>query len=60
MSTQYLQTKHSQATAGVNIDITNCWLVASPDGLVTEPTAANPNGLLEIKWPLQSQRQDTG
>ena len=55
---QYLQTKHPKArvdTTGINIDLTNCWLAASPDGLVIDPTTPNPEGLLEIKCPYRAK-----
>ena len=45
---QYLQKKDPQAKVditGVHIDVANSWLAASPDGLVTDPTAVDPEGL---------------
>ena len=55
---QYLQTKDPHArvhNTGVHIDITNCWLAASPDGLVADPSAASPDGLLEIKCSFRAK-----
>ena len=42
-------------TTGVHIDVTHGWLAASPDGLVYDPTATDPNGLLEIKCPFKAE-----
>ena len=46
----------SVTTTGLYIDTSNCWLAASPDGLVTDPSeSTHPNGLLEIKCPLLAE-----
>ena len=53
---QYLQKKDPQAKVditGVHIDVADSWLAASPDGLVTDPTAVDPEELLEIKCPYR-------
>ena len=55
---KYLVGKHPGVRVqktGVHIDITHCWLAASPDGLVYDPTARYPNGLLEIKCPFKAE-----
>ena len=55
---EHLKSRHSDAKAnitGVHIDTTHCWLAASPDGLVFDPLAINPEGVLEIKCPFTAK-----
>ena len=40
---------------GLHIPHQHPWLGASPDGLVTDPSSNNPEGLLEIKCPFRAK-----
>ena len=37
------------------LSLQDCWLGASPDGLVYDPTANDPHGVLEIKCPASAK-----
>ena len=53
----YFRSRHPNATVqttGVHIDVSQGWLAASPDGLVYDPTADNPEGLIEIKCTFRA------
>ena len=41
--------------SGLIINPEYAYLGASPDGIVSDPTSTNPNGLLEIKCPYQAR-----
>ena len=43
----------SVSITGIHVDTKDCWIGASPDGLVTDPSYSIPNGLLEIKCLLR-------
>ena len=46
----------SVSITGLHIDPTDCWLVASPDGLIKDPSEPEDiNGLLEIKCPFLTE-----
>ena len=45
----------SVSTTGIHIDTKECWLGASPDGIVIDANHTNPNGLLQIKCPLTAE-----
>ncbi len=51
------QNNHSfHATeTGLHIVKSDYWLAASPDGLVTDPSSSDPNGLIEIKCPFLAE-----
>ena len=40
---------------GVHIDTDDCWLAASPDGVVTDRSCPNSEGPLEIKCPFVAE-----
>ena len=41
--------------AGLHISTVEPWLAASPDGIVTDPSAAHPHGLIELKNPYSAR-----
>ena len=41
----------SFAYSGLAVSVTNLWLAVSPDGLVYNPLADPPQGLVEFKIP---------
>ena len=45
----------SVSITGIHVDTKDCWLGASPDGLVTDPSYSIPNELLEIKCLLRAE-----
>ena len=58
----YKQTMHDKGhtnlvvmMSGLIINPEYAYLGASPDGIVSDPTSTNPNGLLEIKCPYQAR-----
>ena len=58
--TDYIQNMSPDAKVeitGFHINQNDCWLGASPDGLVYDPISTDPHGLLEIKCP--SRAEDT-
>ena len=44
--------------AGFVVDINRCWLGASPDAWVFDPSVDNPQGIVEFKCPY-SKREET-
>ena len=46
----------SVSITGLQIDLIDCWIATSPDGLIKDPSEpGNTDGLLEIKCPFLAE-----